>query len=171
MSNPAFVPAGWGAVKPKFDLDLPSGARVKVEHLEITELLQLGIIDSIDSFSKKLLPAVQDAASSGKSQEEIVGENVVKDIDQFGDVLKVVDKVVARAIVEPKVHVAPKSKKGKNPELDPDKFYAHLIPLEDRMAVFEAVLPDMSDTFQPGGGSSAGVENVENGEGVSGSPE
>ena len=151
------TPSGWGVVKPRLDLRLPSGAFVQIEPLELTELLQLGIIDSIDSFSQKLLPAVQGQAS--QLSEEELSKNVLKDASQLGGVLEVVNKVVSRAIVQPQVHVL-----AEDAVPEQGKLYAHLIPLEDRMAVFEAVLPDMSDTFPAGGGPADGVANVADGE-------
>lgn len=162
------LPQGWGQVKSRIELGLPSGAKVLVEKIEVTDLLSLGLLDSLDTFTQKLIPSAEDkdkAAQSGKTEEEIFGERVLNDIEQFADVIKVVDKVVSRSVVEPRVLLAD----GDAP-LDPSRVYAHLIPLEDRMAIFEAVLPDMTDTFPPGGGSSDGVATVENVEAVWGSP-
>ena len=153
-------PAAWGRAKPRKDLVLPSGARVLVEKIELTDLLSLGILDSVDSFTQKLLP--DSSVPQEKKTEEDLADQVLGDMNRFSDIVKVVDKVVCRAVVQPRVHPMPTDEDGNEIPVQDDKIYAHLIPLEDRMAIFEEVLPEMSDTFPAGGGPAAGVEAVAN---------
>ena len=161
----AGVPSGWGQVKPGFDLELPSGALVRIERMEIADLLGLGILDSIDTFTQKLLPS-EGKHGADQSAEQELGNRIMNDLSQFSDVLEMVDKVIARAVVKPQLHLAPFNDNGEPLPLQDGKIYAHLVPLEDKMAIFQAVIPEMDDTFPDSDQSAAGVADLEDVQGV-----
>lgn len=152
MSNQQ--PKGWGQVKESFDLTLPSGAHVRVRELEVSDLIDLGVLDILDTFTQKVLPKNATEAKKKKADEEFAN-NLVRDKEKFTGMMDVVDAVCARAIVEPKVLI----------EKDPDKvvegsFYAHLIPMDDRMEVFGAAVKSMDGLFPSGDGQAEAVEPV-----------
>ena len=157
--GPVSVSPAWGRQASAYQsLDLPSGSRVKIRKLELVDLIALGLMDLLDSFSQQVF--AED--SEGKTTQEI-GSEILKgdDVAKIGKVIEMTAKISAAAVVEPKVHLL-----SEGEEMDPDKVYAHLIPFEDQMTIFEAVIPSMEGTFRDGEGSPVPLADVENGEGL-----
>ena len=149
------VPAGWGQVRPLQTVELPSGGRVLVRELEIQDLLNLDILDIVDSFSQEALPK---ASVKGSNSEAQFLKNVAENKDQFDKMVDVMNRVAAQAIVKPVVTYVPPPKPGEaEQEAVEGKVYAHLIPLEDRLAVFNKAVAGMEDLFRD---STEQAENV-----------
>jgi len=161
MSQPVneevFVPTGWGQVKPRTVLDLPSGSKVLIRELEIQDLLSLGILDIVDQFSQEILPK---ASVKGKSVEKKFLQDVAENSDQFEKMVDVMNKITASAVIKPSVTYAPLPENGQREDLDPNKVYAHLVPLEDRLQIFEKAVAGMEDLFRSGEGQTEGVAAV-----------
>lgn len=158
--------SGWGQVKPRLRLELPSGSRVLLQELEIPDLLGLGILDIVDQFSQELLPKPDPKKGKESAEKEFLAD-LTKNKDQFNSMLDVVDKIVASAVIEPKVTYVPPVKEGEpDPLLEEGKIYAHLIPIDDRMTIFEKAVAGMEDLFRSGEGQAEGVADVADGESV-----
>lgn len=160
-ANPHGVLESWGKAPSTRDLTLESGAVVKIRDMELMDLINLGVMDSLDAFGGTLLREDEDV--SAKNVEKNVAEDILKDVKNLNRVLETVDKVVARCVVEPSLILWD----GES-EIDPDKRYVHLVPFEDRMEIFTEALPDMNDTFPAGEGSPEGVGALEAQQDVSG---
>ncbi|UVK63825.1 tail assembly chaperone [Gordonia phage LilyPad] len=157
-NNDFTVPAGWGQVKPTIVLDLPSGSKVKVRELEIQDLLKLGVLDIVDSFSQEALPK---QTPKGSSVEKKFLEDVAANKDQFEKMIDVMNKITAQAVVVPPVVYVPPPPEGQpESELKEGVVYAHLVPLEDRLAIFEKAVAGMEDLFRSGEGQADDVASV-----------
>lgn len=155
----ASVTTGWGQIKPRRELKLSSGNIVIVQELDLAAVMMTGVMDSIDIFTQEMSAKEKKAAKAkGLSEEQALTSNLVKDISKLDKVLKTVDSVVAQGLVEPKVHLL-----AEGETTEEDRVYAHLIPLEDRMEIFEAVIPNLEDMFPDSEGSGDDVEAVEAG--------
>lgn len=137
---------GWGQLKENFELDLPSGAKVLMRELEVTELINLGVLDIIDKFTQLTLP--NDASESAQQQLALLAERS----DDFKNVFQVVGKICRSSVVKPTIEDLPA---GEQPI--PGHFYAHLIPFADQLAIFEEAVDGMSDLFQSGEGQAETV--------------
>ncbi|AWY06125.1 tail assembly chaperone [Gordonia phage Suzy] len=159
---------GWGRVKPMMALDLPSESRVLIRELEIQDLLKMGILDLVDSFSQEILPK---NTPKGDSAEKKFLQDLAENSGQFEKMVDVMNQIAAAAIVKPAVtYVAPPQPGSQPEDLDPDKVYAHLIPLEDRLAIFEKAVAGMDDLFRTGEGQAEGVAAVADVQGVPANP-
>ncbi|AOE44832.1 tail assembly chaperone [Gordonia phage Terapin] len=167
MSNPneeLTLAAGWGQVKPHHVLDLPSGSKVLVKELEIQDLLKMGILDLVDSFSQEILP--KNTPKGGSAEKQFL-QDLAENSGQFEKMVDVMNQIAASAVAKPPVtYVAPPKPGTPAEDLDPDKIYAHLIPLEDRIAIFEKAVVGMEDLFRPGEGQAEGVADMANVQGV-----
>lgn len=145
----------WGMAKPTKEVQLPSGVNVRVRELDIPSMIQIGILDKMDSFTPKVL-------DDGKKKRKKVEENLATDPKRMADLVEVLDKVVAHCVVSPKLQSTPEDgvfKEGVR--------YAAQIPMGDKMAVFQAAFSGMDEFFRLGGeqtadlGSVAKVEDVQ----------
>lgn len=152
-----FIPNGWGAPKPTRVLDLPSGGKVRIRELEIPDLLKLGVLDVVDTFTKKVLPKTPGKKAKAATEDKLA-EKLMRNPDQLDSMLVVVDKICVEAIVYPEVSLKPEDPAE---ALDPNKFYAHLIPFEDRMEVFAKSSSSLEEYFQAGGEQADAVGAVE----------
>lgn len=165
--NNTAVSAGWGKPKESIVLELPSGnGKVRIKDLEIPDLVRLGVLDVLDTFTKKVLP--KEPGKKKKTQDQSVADRIMQNPDQLTGMLEVIDKVIAEAIIEPKVslRVPIEGAEGQYEPLDEDKIYAHLVPFEDKMEVFSRSTGSMEEYFRAGGEQTADVGAVEESEGV-----
>lgn len=154
MSNPGEIMTpemirdaldSWGYVKPDRKVTLPSGASVTLRQLEIPDLVSLGVLDKMDSFTPKVL-------GTGKKKKN---EDPAISSEKMADLVKVLDSIAVAAIVNPKV----------SPDPEDGKFvegvrYASKIPMEDKMFVFQNSFSGMEEFFRLGGGQAASLGNV-----------
>lgn len=153
--------SGWGQAKPRRVISLPSGSKVVVHDMDLAELFETGILDNIDIFTQELTKEERErAASQGLSEESALNRKVMES-GKLNTVLALVDSAVTKCVVDPKVHVLPE---GVDPE--PGKVYLSLIPMDDKFAIFDEVVPDMQDTFPDSQGSEPAVAALANGEGL-----
>lgn len=158
----ASIVGGWGQVKPRRELKLPSGSVVVVQDMDLAELLETGILEHIDIFTQELTKdELEKAQAEGKDIEKVKTEKVMKS-DKLKSSISVINDVVSRCVVEPKLHLL---EKGETAEQG--KIYAHLVPIEDRFVIVGEALPDMSDTFLGSEEPGEAVAAVEDGEGLS----
>lgn len=111
----------YGFSKPKeFDFWTPSGDRVRLRKLRKMQVLKMRLHDSLDGFSLDLLKDIgDDEAMSPEAEVEAL--NVLSNTDVF-------DRVLVAAVVCPKLILGDQA-------LDD-------IEIEDKIAIFNAVLPE-----------------------------
>lgn len=117
----------WGQIQPKKELELPSGAKVLVRELDILEIVRLGLVDKIDSFTARALPKSE---TGGKDESE--GADLFRDPEKMAALTAAIDAVVVASVVKPKVHPQP----ADAADILEGRIYVHLIPFADRMEIF-----------------------------------
>lgn len=147
------LPPGWGVPKNLvFDKELPSGAKVRLRKLEISDLIELGLIDQLDTFSPEAIAVVGEAPKE-KTEQEDKAEYGKKLIGLF----EMVDKVVVASLIDPKILPKPKDVNAPREE----GLYVDGIPSEDKMSIFEDAAEDMSSFLGVGEGQKSDVGTVE----------
>lgn len=153
MTQKEYGSKGWGQLSEFFELDLPSGSTVLMRDLEVTELLDLGVLDIMDKFTQLALPDLEGVTPDKVSDLDL--KTLSDSSEDFKKIFNTIDRICARAVVKPNVSLL---KEGEDP--DPEKVYANLIPLNDRIAIFEEAVDNMKDLFQSGEGQAADVANL-----------
>lgn len=143
MVQQASVVNGWGQVKPRRTITLPSGSTVVVQDLDLEVLLETGILDHVDAFTKELsVKEKREAKKEGLTDEQALEMRFLKDKERFGKMIAMVNDAVSRSVVEPRISLL-----AEGAAEEEGKIYAHLVPLDDRFAIFDEVCPDMGDAF------------------------
>jgi hypothetical protein len=194
------VPAyGIKTVNPFMDLDVPSGSTVQIRVLGVEDLVSMGIVEQFDTLGvlvqsehvdrvkgtkkpsdrpkKKLTKAQQAAAEEQESDAAIM--KLLADPAGFQNMQVLIDRVVAKSLVQPKVRLAyneetvvshdgsgaaqHKVKLVSHDETDLDKrdkgtIWTDQIEFADRMAIFAASMPDSDKMapFRPGSKEGVG---------------
>ena len=116
------------------DLELPSGAFVRIRKLRKMQVIDLKVIDILDGFSPELLKDVRgdDPVRAEAAQQEAL--RAMLDPDTSPKIFGPVNRVVAAGVVCPRVVLdGPTTDEQINvSEIEPD----------DKMAIFDAVMPD-----------------------------
>ncbi|OBK04709.1 hypothetical protein A5746_13160 [Mycolicibacterium conceptionense] len=128
------VPA-YGFKKPaESDLELPSGAFVRIRKLRKMQVIDLKVVDILDGFAPELLKDIRgdDPARVEAAQQEAL--RAMFDPDTSQKIFGPVNRVVAAGVVCPRVVLdGPTTDEQINvSEIEPD----------DKMAIFDAVMPD-----------------------------
>ena len=153
----ASVASGWGQVKPTIELDLPSGSKVLIQELDIPKMIELGVLDQLDSFTGKVLPKEPKKGKKAKKEEE----PEMPDGEQLGVIMTVMDKVVAAVLIEPKVEYIEDIANA-----DPSKIYSNLIPLPDKMEIFNKGFASMLEFLGASGGQAPDLGNLAAGKNI-----
>ncbi|ORA25162.1 DUF7391 family protein [Mycobacterium aquaticum] len=116
------------------DLDLPSGGRVRIRRLRKMQVIDLKLMDILDGFGPELLKDIRgdDPVRAERAQEEAARAFV--DPETSDKVFGPVNRVVAAAVVCPRVVLD-------GPSTD-EQINASEIEIEDKMAIFNAALPN-----------------------------
>lgn len=157
---------GWSTEGPKrYDLKLPSGQVCLIQPLELERILEMGLIDALDTFSGSLIPnntkkkKPADRAKTKKQQDEealadIMG--LLGDPEKFGKLKKTMDQVAVECVVKPQVF----ADLGKDEEPVPGRLYVSRINFMDKMEIFSSVMDGMGDLGRFREGSEDGVGDV-----------
>ncbi|MFV8173799.1 hypothetical protein [Mycolicibacterium peregrinum] len=116
------------------DLELPSGAFVRIRKLRKMQVIDLKVIDILDGFSPELLKDVRgdDPGRAEAAQQEAM--RAMLDPDTSPKIFGPVNRVVAAGVVCPRVVLD-------GPTTD-DQVNVSEIEPDDKMAIFDAVMPD-----------------------------
>lgn len=162
QENDPYALTGWGSQsrEKEKDLTLPSGQRCRVRMLGMEDILELDLLDAMDTFSKHLIKDVKKPGKQETEEEDSGLEflKMLKDGDRMKDLRKTVDKVVPVVVLKPQVWPNP----GKNKTPDPGKLYVKDIDLSDKFVIFSAVFegfgPGMADFREESEKSVGAVE-------------
>lgn len=129
------VPRQYGFKKRKeSDVELPSGAFVRIRQLTTTKIIKLGVLNMRDAFGAELMKNIDgdDAELAAAAAEE--AEQWVADPEKSDKVLGVLDRVAESAVLCPKVVLS-------GPSTD-EQINANDIDLVDKWMIFNAAMPD-----------------------------
>ncbi len=133
VTEDPYAPTVWGVPKSinEKDLVLPSGQRCRVRELEMEQVLELDLIDALDTFTGQL-------SDDGTPVEEVAEKSFLdflKNKPQREKFLETMDKVIPVVVVAPFVNPNPPKGRAKNP----NKVYVSDISLQDKMSIFSSV--------------------------------
>lgn len=145
MTNPAdFAPTQWKRKKSQFEVTLPSGQKCLCRSVTMEDILELGILDVMDTFTGQLLaePESKEADQSVSATFEML-----KDKERRDKFLGAINKLIPKAVVLPRVHEDP----FPGYEKEEDKVYVSDIELQDKMEIFAKTFGGWGDasTFRP----------------------
>lgn len=132
---------------------------VKVIRLDMADILKLGMADELDFMSKALMSA------DAKPNDETAGkalENAIRKGGNFAKMEVMINKVIQRGIVEPRVFMIPEHEAARQRGL----FYVDEIPFDDRMDLFSVIfesegLSDFREEQEVSVGDVADVPSVQ----------
>lgn len=147
-----------------FDFTTPSGSLCRLRKMDPLELVEAGLLEKLDFVTTvvstvhipnaKQSPAQRakaQRAKAEKTEEEIEREltrkaldEVSKDPSKVGNLRRVLDEVACRVVVAPSVHPAPRRAADREDGL----IYADMIPFNDKMAIFNAVMKGVKTAEQ-----------------------
>jgi hypothetical protein len=184
-------------VSPYQDLKLPSGSLVQIKTLGVEDMISMGLLEQLDSLgflvqtehvervkgtSKKTdRPAkkptkAQQAAAEEKASEDAM-KNLMANASGFRTMTVLIDRIVAKSLVQPKVQLAYNENvvmvEGQEPRStftlhtdeeaqarDTNVVWTDQIDFEDRMAIFSACMPDTDKMASFRKGSKKGLGDV-----------
>lgn len=155
MSNPGKVSievsedalAGWGMAKPTPMTELPSGVSVQVRTLDIPLMVELDILDKMDSFTPKVLET-----KSGKKKTE----DPKMTPEKLLGLVEILDKITVACVIQPKISALPED--GVREE---GVRYVDKVSIGDKMEIFQASFKGMEELFRLGGEQAAPVGDLE----------
>ena len=134
------TPITYGWVKPKeYDVKLPSGSIVRLRVLNRARLVELNIMEMLDSFTPELLSGMA-AGELTAEQTEAALNDAMLDSQRREALLNPVNRVVLASVVLPKV-VA----EGPTNE---EQINIHDVELEDRLAIFGVAFADQVEELK-----------------------
>lgn len=164
MNNSQYSPTTWGA-DPVSDLRVPSGQLCQVKQLTMEDVVDLDIMDQVDSLGSivetehidrvkkpqdhsakqptKAQKAKQEVEEQQR-QEEITRE-LLKDKNKFKAMADAIDKVVERVVLQPSI-IRPIDDDG-NPLKQREKgvIYMDSVSFADKMAIFDYCFEGVSN--------------------------
>lgn len=150
------------------DLQVPSGNTCKARRPGLDIFVRQGVIPN------SLLPIVQEAIA-GKKQELDLSA-IAQDPSMLEDIMSLVDVVVIRAVLEPKVHPVPLPSitpgvGESNAQRDEEKLYVDEVDFEDKMFIFQWAVGGTADLEKFREEQDATVESISPSSDVAVSPE
>lgn len=131
-------PRKYGFSRPKeHDIELPSGAYVRVRQLSSSEVIELGLINMKDSFGADLLKVFESLEDGDPESMQLAAEQAeawAKDPDRSGQLIEMLNRVLAATVVCPRVVLAG--------DTTDEQINASHVELADKWAIFDAVMPD-----------------------------
>jgi hypothetical protein len=183
INTSKYAPTTWGATEELYDFTCPSGQVCQVKRVGLSDLLQAGLLDEMDTLGDLMQTnVVQPAKGKGpqdrqpkkptKAQAAAAEEQAVADLmknpKQFAAMSRLLERVVAVMVVQPKV-VSPWDGDKKIVDRVEGVIYTDSIRFEDQMALFGEAMGDkqMDAIASFRDGAVEGVESVEDGANVS----
>lgn len=150
---------GWGKQSKEFDIVLPSGQTCLVTKLQMEAIVELGLMNDLDSFTGSIIPDKKSSKKKSAKQEEQDTEdsfvNALKDKTQFSKMMGTIDKVVVACVVIPAVTHVP----AEGEERRDDVVYTDMIDFNDKLTIFGKVFDGLGgmEPFRPGSEPALGA--------------
>lgn len=123
--------------RPEFDVELPSGAFVRVRQLTMTQVIELGVLNMKDSFAAELFQGIDD--DGGFTPEAMQSaESALQNPESREKLFGPLNRVTAAAVICPTVVLA-------GPSTD-EQMNVDEIDMVDKRIIFEHVMPDEMKT-------------------------
>lgn len=130
-----YLAPAWG-VNPTFDLTLPSGGLVLVKKIAVDEVIEMGLMDKLDSFSSVAGKGKKKQTKKEEAESEL--REKLGDPGAMGQMVDVINLICLKSIVEPRVLQVPeKQEDGSDGERVEGAIYIDRIPFTDRSFIFE----------------------------------
>jgi hypothetical protein len=137
---PSTESVSYGWIKPKeYDVRLPSGSVVRLRVLNRARLVELNIMEMLDSFTPELLKSLSVGQVSDEQTTQALNEAML-DTKRREALLNPVNRVVLAAVVQPKVVYVG--------DTDETQINVHDVELEDRLAIFGVAFADQVDELK-----------------------
>jgi len=130
------IPAWGGNVN--YDFVLPSKQVVLLRKLQMEDIVELDLIDAMDTFTGLMtVPENAKAKKSKKAanEEEQIGRQIFGNPEKFKAVMKTADKCILKAVLKPTVQEPP----AEFAERVEGVVYLDTIPFADKLAIFNEV--------------------------------
>lgn len=157
-----YAVTGWGQNVP-FDYALPSGQKCLLKQLEMEEILALGIVDQLDTFTNGLItkpeaPGKKTKKSTAKQEMDETAAifELLKDKERYDQLIGTVNKVVMAGVVLPKIHDQPEDELTRKAGVA----YIDQIGFMDKMSIFTQCFRGLGDTTRFHGEQAAGLGDV-----------
>jgi len=165
-NSDTYTPTTWGA-DPTFEVTCPSGQKCLARKLQFTDLVELGMVDQMDTLGllasehtdpKAKVKQAKDRQVSKRvlaereaAREQDTMRGIMKDPKKFGDLILMMDKIVAEVVVAPVLTRPVRIDEETGEEVDltweertPDKVYTDTVDLGDKMHLFEVCFSGVS---------------------------
>ena len=143
------------------DLDLPSGNVALCQRLDPAEFLEAGFLP--DGLSPIVAEAVRE--NKGLPPEKI--DEMVGDPTKVSEMLQFMDKIVVRAVLDPRIHPKPvPDEDGDLPEHDEDLLYVNEVDLADKTFIMNWACGGSPDLVRFHHELASGVDALQPGEDV-----
>lgn len=162
-----YTPTSWGQPD-TFDVTTPSGQVCLIRKLQMEDIVELNLIDSLDSLTGLVgqPSAVKQPMDHQKSKEQLAADaekeqadftnSLMKDKEKFRQMTATIDKVLTAVVIAPKIELAPAEEADKVNGV----VYTSSVGFEDKMAVFEAAFDGLGNLEPFREGPSEGVGGV-----------
>lgn len=144
MSN--YEATTWGKNKGKtkgHPITVPSGQTCLVKRPGVEGLIELGLLDKVDSLTGLV---DQKHIKRVKGEKTVDVDTLAKDKESLMMVLKTVNEIVVHVVLEPQVLPVPVAgEDGTIPERDNDAVYVDDVDLEDKMFIFQYAIGGSKD--------------------------
>lgn len=140
VTEDEFAITSWSKAKDykkPFKFDCPSGQRVLIHRLDMSDLLRLGIAEDMDFMAKALMAAEETAKEAEEKAEdpEKALTEAMTNADNFAKLENTVNLVCQSGLIKPKTHLPPRDENARQAGL----FYIDTVYFEDRMAMFTQI--------------------------------
>jgi hypothetical protein len=188
FSVSSWTPAGRAAQR---EYTTSSGSKCLIRDLELEDVVELGLIDQMDSLTAIVQTDHLDRVQKGKKPEDRKSKQptkaqaaadeerqlreMLRNKDSFEKIKEVVDKVVSQCVVEPKLYDPwiddPNAVTADNPrgrrkldadERDPERAYLDYVNFVDKMGIFQEVFGGMESLQQFREAADQSVGTLEN---------
>lgn len=133
-----YAPTAWGnKVSMEKDLVLSSGQKCRVRKLEMEDILELDILDVMDTFTSQLVAEPDD----NKNSDPMEMLKLLKDSDRREKLMSAINRVIPVTVVAPQVLPDPEPGRPKKP----GHIYISMIDLVDKMEIFGAAFDGWGD--------------------------
>jgi len=166
VNSDIYTPTTWGA-DPTFEVTCPSGQKCLARKLQFGDLVDLGMVDQMDTLGllasehtdpKAKVKQAKDRQASKKvlaereaTREQDTMRGIMKDPKKFGDLILMMDKIVAEVVVAPVLTRPVRIDEETGEEVDlawderkSDKVYTDTVDLGDKMYLFEVCFSGVS---------------------------
>lgn len=137
-----YAPAGWTGTD-NFEIDVPSGGKVLARKISMEDIVDLGLVDKLDTFgnivgkgSKKAKGKTR-AQDEGMSEEEILAKRLGSKAN-FKKMVDIINEIMVVAVIKPPLFAKPPTEDERRDGL----FYVDRIPFQDKMHIFNLVFSE-----------------------------